>query len=196
MATRVSDLRPILESVGDHSALDLMNTVYQADGEPVDSWQTDADVLDWLNRAGWLEDQSPPSFKQAALLTTARQLRELVRTLVMRRKDARPLDIAALNAFLAHARRHLALVKSKDGGFVVTARYESSTPEQLLAPVAEAAAQLLAEGDFNLVRKCESKDCSLWFYDRTKGHRRRWCSMAVCGNRHKVASFRQRQAAA
>jgi predicted RNA-binding Zn ribbon-like protein len=30
----------------------------------------------------------------------------------------------------------------------------------------------------------------LWFFDRTKSHRRRWCSMAVCGNRHKAARFR------
>jgi predicted RNA-binding Zn ribbon-like protein len=47
--------------------------------------------------------------------------------------------------------------------------------------------------DFNLVRKCEDSDCVLWFVDKTKAHRRRWCSMPLCGNRNKVASFRQRQ---
>ena len=44
-----------------------------------------------------------------------------------------------------------------------------------------------------LIRECEHPDCVLWFYDRTKSHRRRWCSMALCGNRHKVAEFRKRQ---
>jgi len=58
---------------------------------------------------------------------------------------------------------------------------------------AEAAAELLAEGDFELIRRCESESCVLWFYDRTKSHRRRWCSMASCGNRHKVAAFRSRR---
>jgi predicted RNA-binding Zn ribbon-like protein len=67
--------------------------------------------------------------------------------------------------------------------------------EQLLAPIAEAAAELLTLQDFSIIRKCESPDCVLWFYDRTKGHKRRWCSMAVCGNRHKVSSFRKRQSA-
>jgi predicted RNA-binding Zn ribbon-like protein len=67
--------------------------------------------------------------------------------------------------------------------------------EQCRAPVAEAAAQLLAEGEFQLVRVCEHPDCTLWFYDRTKSHKRRWCSMAVCGNRHKVAEYRKRQQA-
>jgi predicted RNA-binding Zn ribbon-like protein len=33
----------------------------------------------------------------------------------------------------------------------------------------------------------------LYFYDTTKNHRRQWCSVAMCGNRHKVAEFRRRQ---
>jgi predicted RNA-binding Zn ribbon-like protein len=62
----------------------------------------------------------------------------------------------------------------------------------LLGPVAEAVAQLLAEGNFALVKQCEHPDCILWFYDRTKSHKRRWCSMAQCGNRYKAAQFRKR----
>jgi predicted RNA-binding Zn ribbon-like protein len=69
------------------------------------------------------------------------------------------------------------------------------SPEQLLAPLAEAAAEFLATADFSLVRACEGRACILWFYDRTKSHRRRWCSMQVCGNRHKVETFRERQRA-
>ena len=46
--------------------------------------------------------------------------------------------------------------------------------------------------DFDLVRLCEGKACVLWFYDRTKGHRRRWCTSTGCGNRAKVAAFRAR----
>jgi predicted RNA-binding Zn ribbon-like protein len=65
--------------------------------------------------------------------------------------------------------------------------------EAALIPVAEAIAGLLVEGDFSMVRRCESPDCTLWFYDRTKSHRRRWCSAALCGNRMKVAAFRARK---
>jgi predicted RNA-binding Zn ribbon-like protein len=65
--------------------------------------------------------------------------------------------------------------------------------ESLLVPVAQAVAVLLTEGDFSLVRQCEGSECVLWFYDHTKAHRRRWCSMALCGNRMKVAAFRARQ---
>jgi len=54
-------------------------------------------------------------------------------------------------------------------------------------------ALMLADEHFALTRKCEHPECTLWFYDRTKAHRRRWCSMALCGNRAKVARFRQQQ---
>jgi predicted RNA-binding Zn ribbon-like protein len=66
------------------------------------------------------------------------------------------------------------------------------SPARALGVLAEAVATLLAEGDFTLVRQCEHPECVLWFYDRTKSHRRRWCSMALCGNRHKAAQFRAR----
>ena len=177
--------------VGDHPALDLLNTVAQVDGRGVDYWQSDADVLDWMARAGFRAAASPA--RPAKLLHAARGLRETVRALVARRKAGEAIDVDALNAWLAHARRRLELVEDDAGGYQLVARYAHDTPEQLLAPVAEAAAALLVEGDFELVRHCENPECSLWFYDRTKAHRRRWCSMALCGNRHKVATFRRRQ---
>ena len=44
-----------------------------------------------------------------------------------------------------------------------------------------------------LIKRCAGTDCSLWFVDRTKAHGRMFCSAAACGNRAKVAAFRQRQ---
>ena len=55
-----------------------------------------------------------------------------------------------------------------------------------------AAVDLFANGNRELVRLCDGAGCNLWFYDRTKSHRRRWCSMAVCGNRDKVKNHRAR----
>jgi predicted RNA-binding Zn ribbon-like protein len=34
--------------------------------------------------------------------------------------------------------------------------------------------------------------CRMLFLDRSRGRRRRWCSMAECGNRAKVAAHRER----
>lgn len=173
----------------DHPALELLNTVAQIDGKPVDSWTSDANVQQWLIRMGWMDPDAPP---RQGLLKPARALREMVRGLVMDRKSGKRIDPAGLNAFLAKAPSYSQLV-CDDAGPRVERRHELKTPEQVLVPVAEAAADLLATGDFNLIRKCEDGTCTMWFYDRTKSHRRRWCSMALCGNRHKVAAFRQRR---
>jgi len=65
-------------------------------------------------------------------------------------------------------------------------------PEVLLLPIAEAMGDLVCQKDFGLVRRCEGLGCTLWFLDVSKGHARRWCSMAVCGNRAKAATHRAR----
>ena len=67
------------------------------------------------------------------------------------------------------------------------------SPEELLHPIAEAAADLICTVDFRLIGACEGSACTLLFLDRTKAHGRRWCSMAVCGNRAKVAAHRARK---
>jgi predicted RNA-binding Zn ribbon-like protein len=62
----------------------------------------------------------------------------------------------------------------------------------LLAAVARSAAEIIAEGSQARLRACGNASCSLFFFDASRTHRRRWCSMAICGNRHKVSSFAKR----
>ena len=175
--------------IADDRALDLLNTVLQVDGREVDVLQSDEDVAHWLVKAGVLTVPTP----RKGLLKTTRELREVVRELVRRRQAHKRLDLSSLNEFLAHGRQAPVLVQDRPGELRLEQRFATDTAEQLLMPVALAAAELLANGDFNLVRVCESDDCVLHFYDRTKSHRRRWCSMATCGNRAKVQTFRARQ---
>src|SRR4029077_3070203 len=59
----------------------------------------------------------------------------------------------------------------------------------LLAAVARSGAELIAEGAGARLRMCANLRCGLFFYDNSRTRRRRWCSMAVCGNRNKVAAF-------
>ena len=62
----------------------------------------------------------------------------------------------------------------------------------LLAAVARSAAEIIVEGMQARVRMCANPVCGLFFSDKSRTRRRRWCSMAICGNRHKVASFARR----
>jgi predicted RNA-binding Zn ribbon-like protein len=63
----------------------------------------------------------------------------------------------------------------------------------LLAAVARSAAEIIVEGATAPLRRCANPDCGLLFYDASRTRRRRWCSMALCGNRHKVAAFARRR---
>ncbi|PLR47563.1 hypothetical protein CYR40_08140 [Chimaeribacter arupi] len=178
--------------LADHPALDFINSVAQAGGEPHDAWQSDEDVLRWLVQAGLAAGHAAAA-APGGLLHQARQLRDTLRVLVAQKKAGRTPDVTPLNRALAAAGGCNQLITGEDGALHITRVYPEQTPAALLGPVAERAASLLAEGDFARVRECEHPECTLWFYDQTKAHRRRWCSMALCGNRAKVARFRQQQ---
>ena len=45
------------------------------------------------------------------------------------------------------------------------------------------------------VKSCEGSSCTLLFMDRARGRARRWCSMAICGNRAKQIAHRNRRKA-
>lgn len=181
--------------IADEVALDFINTAYGVAPNHVDVLGSDRQVLDWLQRAGLTpEFGSPPlAGKPGVLLHSALALRECARDLVERRKAGAGGDVSVLNRVLALGETHQQLVWKKGHAPTISIHRSGAKPDALLVPLAEAIARLLAEGDFELVRRCESADCTLWFYDRTKSHHRRWCSMAMCGNRAKVAAFRERQ---
>jgi len=189
----VAAREPIL--LADHIALDLLNTQAMVDGALFDFWQTDTDVVSWLIRTGILGTQPDCMPISGVLLATARELRSIARELITARKAGKAGDAGKLNTFLREAASYPQLIWQSEGAPLIIRAYTAQSAMQLLAPLAEAVAQLLVEGDFNLVRSCEHPNCVLWFYDRTKAHKRRWCSMARCGNRAKVAEFRKRQQA-
>jgi predicted RNA-binding Zn ribbon-like protein len=65
----------------------------------------------------------------------------------------------------------------------------------LLAAIARSAAELVAEGSNSRIRICANTNCGLFFYDNSRTRQRRWCSMSICGNRSKVATFARKRAA-
>ena len=65
------------------------------------------------------------------------------------------------------------------------------TPRGALALIAADAAELLGTGLRDRLRVCPGPGCRGRFLDDSPAGRRRWCSMAVCGNRSKAAAHRQ-----
>jgi predicted RNA-binding Zn ribbon-like protein len=181
--------------VGDHLAMDLLNTEARADGATHDYWGSGADVMRWLARHGVAPGNGDGALDAGALLAQARTLRALARELVAQHKAGGVGDIGALDAYLHAYVSAPHLAHDGAGGLTLTRVVLADPVATLLGPVAEAVAQLLVEVDVNLMRQCEHPDCILWFVDRTKAHKRRWCSMALCGNRYKAAQFRKKTAA-
>jgi predicted RNA-binding Zn ribbon-like protein len=179
--------------LGGHPALDFLNTRMRVNGELVDFLQRDEDVLRWLQQAGFPSPARGPKGAPLSLVGPARALRETIRSLIEKRKAGKRGDPSILNRFLAAAQGHAQLVWSQPRSLKIERIRREATPEAMVAPVAEAAADLLATGDFTLVKRCEGETCVLWFADHTKSHHRRWCSNELCGNRHKVAAYRKRR---
>jgi predicted RNA-binding Zn ribbon-like protein len=180
--------------VGDHLALDLLNTEARSQGHAVDFWTTGEAVQRWLVRQG-VATADALGETPTDLLVRGRALRAAVREAIAAHKAGGPVAVDVLNDYLQAYQTSPRLQRDEAGAMALVRVARGDATASLLGPVAEAAAELLAEGDFSLVRQCEHPDCILWFYDRTKSHKRRWCSMAQCGNRHKAATFRKRSSA-
>lgn len=99
------------------------------------------------------------------LLTAAKNLREAILNAVKERKAARPVRTEALNSFSACSRKYTVLIQHRGQPPALETRFAAENEMELLAPIAEEAADLLARGDFNLVRQCKHESCILWFLE-------------------------------
>lgn len=104
-------------------------------------------------------------------------------------------ELEPLNRLLERDETFSRIVMQSVGGpapFALQSLRRWRSPEALLLPIGEALARFVCTEDFSNVKACEGPACTLLFADHTRGHARRWCSMAVCGNRAKQAAHRHR----
>jgi predicted RNA-binding Zn ribbon-like protein len=188
--------------IGNYLCLDFVNTFIAQDGRPVDLLSCFDDLILWLSQTrvldtkqsraiirNWSEDR-----ETATVLDRAREFRRALRHMaekIMEGKAVPQTVVDQINELLQHYVGHGELRRVK-GGFEKRFQSDFREPIHLLWPVAESACDLLVYGDLSLVKKCENVACVLFFYDTTKNHSRRWCSMSACGNRMKVAAYYRR----
>ncbi len=198
--------RPPPIFVGGARGLDFLNSVATPVDTPID-WLHDGEgYLSWLEQARLvpgdiLRDVSVRALpgELDTLADQARSLREWFRGFVGRHKG-RPLtaealaELAPINDLLERDETFARIALSPAGQrpFRLEVLRHWRSPDALLLPVAGAMADLVCAEDFSHVKSCEGPACTLLFADHTRGHARRWCSMAICGNRSKQAVHRQR----
>jgi predicted RNA-binding Zn ribbon-like protein len=209
------DYRPSADFIADAVGLDFLNSVAVPADKQVEWLAGGDDLLAWLKQAGLVPIDVHDAWKKKAaageldaVARQARELREWFRGFVLKHKG-RPLKSGVLNQ-LEPINRLLA----RDEEFSqITARERSADPDaheqaasgldwriqrrwrspsSLLYPIAKAIGDVVCLTDFTHVKACEGPTCTLLFVDKTRGHARRWCKMAVCGNRAKQAAYRER----
>jgi predicted RNA-binding Zn ribbon-like protein len=187
--------------LGGHLALDFLNTVTGEGEARIDAIGDGPGWIDWLRMRqvvppSVLERLSAGPTRLARSAAEARGLREWWRAFVRRHAGRAPsvrssAELDPINALLAQDVRQVRL-EVVSGSVEWRDERQWAGPGSLLYPVAEALGEFLRDGDFRYVRHCAGLGCTRWFLDGSRGHRRRWCDMAVCGNRTKAREHRAR----
>ncbi|MFD6230783.1 CGNR zinc finger domain-containing protein [Streptomyces sp. NPDC060232] len=170
--------------------LDLVATFAPREGIP-----DGGELRLWLAGAGLVPDRTPLARVGADWAEAFRALRADVEALVRAELSGTEPDDSALarvNALAAGPPPGLCAVRDQEGHLVreLCGGVECGA---LLAAVARDAVELLTDpGDRSLLRACAGDGCTRLYLDTSRGHRRRWCSSELCGNRERVARHRRR----
>lgn len=195
---------PMPPRLGGHPALDLCNTwAGWHGGTPGEYLKGYDELAVWSGHAGLLSPERVAALREegrrhpraaGAVVERARRFRGALYPLLVRHQDPRTGTTETVAREVAAA-ASAAVLRDRNG----TAAFHWEIDERaglaapLLAAAWSAAELLTAPELLAAVHACPGNGCGWLFLDR-RG-RRRWCSMATCGNRDKVNRFAARKRA-
>jgi predicted RNA-binding Zn ribbon-like protein len=183
-------------------AVEFANTVHSP-ADPAGSLRSWSELVDFLELRGGVASGDGTMLRRmgetdarrcAGALAQVLQLRETIRAMLGAMASKRSLRaqwVAEVNQALASGAGASRLLR-QDTGWRLGLSPGPAGPLRVLTPIARAIADLVVSGQSVEIRKCANPRCVLYFRDRSRTRRRRWCSMAVCGNRMKVAAHVRR----
>jgi len=193
--------------IADSLGLDFLNSIAVPVDKEVDWIDSGDGLLKWLTQAKLVPVQVLNGLKARTMpreldkvADQTRALREWFRGFV-RKYMGRSLppkalqELRPLNKLLERGEMFSRIVRdgNREGRrFELQMMRRWQSPEALLLPIGEILAKFVCEENFADVKACEGQGCTLMFVDHTRRRARRWCSMAVCGNRAKQAAHRKR----
>lgn len=186
--------------------LDFVNTSHwHAGPDPIECLNTYADLIRWSLEGEVLTAQDARLLMEeaerrpeaaTAALDAAIRLREAayrIFSAAAARAEPPPKDIELLNTMLAQALSR-ARVEPSTRGFTLDWSNEERRMDRVLWPILHLTADLLTSQDLERVGECaDERGCGYLFYDTSRNHNRRWCSMDSCGNRAKARRHYARQ---
>lgn len=178
--------------------LGYANTLsWRGSDAPVEKLGGFDDLLNWLDGAAALSSEALAEARNRSNRDPATGSRLLAEAIAVREAIFRIFsalasdnavaddDLAMLNHALAGAPPRQRVAR-QDRGYAWICDPIGVSAAALLGPVLWSAADLLAQADHRLVRRCANDACRWLFIDQSKGGTRRWCDMTACGNRAKA----------
>jgi predicted RNA-binding Zn ribbon-like protein len=135
-------------------------------------------------------EQAP--VESEAVLRRAIELRETIfRVFANLAHDKSPEDddLNRLHQSWLENQSHMKLVRT-EAGFALEWE-DGDALDVMLWPITRSAMDLLTSDELRHVKQCGR--CDWLFVDRSRNHKRRWCSMSACGNRVKMARRYERE---
>ncbi|PJK20774.1 CGNR zinc finger domain-containing protein [Mycolicibacterium goodii] len=181
--------------IGGHPALDLANTVFdRREPEPDNELLKSArDIGNWFKASGLA------GARQAAAVSGIAGEPFVDRIHEVREASAEIFGAIAADKAPAAAALGLLFASAASGLADNAVDLDGTKPRLSLAGwrdpdvVTAALAMLSIEGFYTLprerLRSCPR--CEWLFLDTSRGGKRRWCSMQICGNREKVSRHRE-----
>ncbi|QIK08439.1 CGNR zinc finger domain-containing protein [Streptomyces sp. ID38640] len=167
---------------------DLVNTLDIETGE--DALTDDGGLGAFLHDHG-----VPAGHGDETALGELQELREALREVCLAHTAGTAVPESAagtLDRLLAAA--PLVLAVRPDGGAALRPAAGLGGAAYLTALVAVGIATAVADRTWTRLKACEAHDCRWVFYDKSPAGRSRWCTMAVCGSRAKMRTYRARRA--
>lgn len=167
--------------------IDFVNT--RGFGPPRDDLSTPAALVAWLAERGL----RPGARATQAEHDDALAVREALRDLLLAHNEV-PTDVEAATTALDRAAVGAGLGVRFAGDAAQVEPSAGGVPGAVGWILAEAFAAM-ADGTWERLKACRADDCREAFLDTAKNRSRAWCSMQSCGNRAKVAAYRERHSA-
>ena len=164
---------------------DFVNSVDLQDGP--EELSDPAALATWLAGRGLINTPDPLT---VADLKHAIALREAMRGVIGANTGGLvfPLDVATLNGAASASRLRARF--AADGK--ARLEPEAGGAEGAMGRLVAALYAAMADPQWSRLKLCSRPACRWVFYDRSRNHSSRWCTMATCGNREKAKRFRGR----
>lgn len=163
---------------------DLVNTVDLEGGS--EDLGTAEEAAGWMRRQG-LSGHGYDAAALADVLTLREALRDVCAAHAG--TDVPAGTVAALDRLLARA--PLRLTVDAEGRAAVCPADGLTGAAEVTAAVAAAIVRATADGTWQRLKACAADTCRWVYYDRSPAGRSRWCTMAICGSRAKMRTYRK-----